>query len=92
MHIYIVSCFFVLMKKQDYPCICVCMDECEELAKSEEFLKFMCDVLKMTVQTTDGDTSNPNRMGEAPHKMIKKTTRALLISAGMPDKFWCFAM
>ena len=46
----------------------------------------------MAIQTTGGDASSLNAMAETPHKMIKKTTRALLITAGMPDTFWCFAM
>ena len=88
----ICSYFFALMKKQDYACVCARMDEGGELAKSEEFILFMRDTLNMAVQTTGGDASSLNGMAEAPHKMIKKTTRALLITAGMSDTFWCFAM
>ena len=63
------------------------MDEGGELAKSKEFIIFMRDTLKMAIQTTGGDASSLNGMDKAPHKMIKKTTRALLITTGMPDTF-----
>ena len=75
------------MKKQEFSCVCARMDEGGKLEKLEEFMKFMCDILQMAVQTTGGDISNPNGMTEAPHKMIKKATCALLITAAMLDKF-----
>ena len=62
------------------------------LAKSEEFIMFMHNTPKIAIQTTGGDVSSLNRMAKAPHKMIKKKTRALLITAGMSDTFWCFTM
>ena len=68
------------------------MNEGGELAKSEEFIMFMRDTLKMAIQTTGGDASSLNGMAKAPHKMIQKITCALLITAAMPDTFWCFVM
>ena len=62
------------------------------MAKGEEFIMFMHDTLKVAIQTTGGDASSLSEMAEAPHKMTKKTTCALLITAGMPDTRWCFAM
>ena len=68
------------------------MDERGELTKNKEFIMFMCHTLKMAVQTTGGDASSLNGIAEAPHKTIEKTTCALLITTGMPDMRWCFAM
>ena len=76
------------MKKHKFSCVCARMEEGEELEKSEEFMKFMHDIL----MTTGGDASNLNSVAEAPHKMSKKTTRVLLITAAIVAKFWCFAM
>ena len=88
----IIGYFFSLMKRQKFPCIAARVDEGGELAKSEEFNRFMIEELEMVMQTTGGDSSNLNGMAEAPHKLIKKMTRALLMTAGLSDRFWCFAM
>ena len=88
----IVGYFFAPIKKQELSCICARMDECDELEKSEEFMKFLHDALQVAVQNTGGDAFNINGMADAPHKMIKETTRALLINAAVLDKFWCFVM
>ena len=53
---------------------------------------FMRNTFKMAVQPTGGDVSSLSGMAEAPHKMIEKTTHALLITVGIPDTFWCFAI
>ena len=53
---------------------------------------FMRDTLKMAIQTTGGDDFSLNGMAVAPHKVIKKTTCALMITTGMPNMFWCFVM
>ena len=55
-------------------------------------MQFIRDVPKMAVHTTGGDASNLNGMAKAPRKMTKKTTNALLITAGMLDNFLCFLM
>ena len=42
---------------------------------------FMRNTLKMAIQSTGDDASSLNGMAKAPHKMINKATRTLLILA-----------
>ena len=83
--------FFRLMQRQGYPCIVVRVDEGGELAKSTEFNQYMIDTLHMKVQSTGGDNSTANGMVESPHRPQKRMTRSALVTAGLPDSFWCFA-
>ena len=50
------------------------MDEDEELAKLEEYMKFVCDVLQIAMKTSVCDASNLDNATEALHNMMKKTT------------------
>ena len=80
------------MKKQGFDCVCGRIDDGGKLAKSEEFLTLMQDEMHIAMQTTGGDNSNSNGMAESPQRSIKTMTPALLITAALPDLFWCFAM
>ena len=80
------------MRQHGFPCVCARTDEGGELAKLKEFMTFMRDEMHMVMQTTGGNNSALNGKAEAPHKLLKKITWALLVTAGMDDKFWCFAM
>jgi hypothetical protein len=88
----IVRRFFSIMRRQGYPCIRMRVDEGGELAKSEEFMSCVAsEPLEMDVETTGGDNSTANGMVESPHRPQKRVVRSLLVGAGLPDTFWCFA-
>ena len=47
--------------------------------------------LGVALQLTGGYASTINGKAEAPHKIIKRTARAMLMGARMEDEYWCFA-
>ena len=79
------------LRRQGYPVISIRVDEGGELARSTEFMKLCYDTLQVRVETTGGYASTINGMVEAPHRTLKRSSRCLLVSAGLPDTMWCFA-
>ncbi len=80
------------LRFQNYPVNAICVDEGGELAQSTELMKMCHDSLAMVVQTTGGHNLTMNGKVEVTHKTLKQMTWAMLVSVGLPDSFWCFAL
>ncbi len=86
-------CFLISnLRFQNYPIAAIRVDEGGELARSTEFMKMCHHQLKLNVQTTGTYDSTSNGKVESPHKTLKRMSRTMLVSAGLPDSFWCFAL
>ena len=67
-------------------------DEDGAFIRSTEFCRMMFKGLGVALQSTGGYASTTNGNGEAPHKTVKCTARAMLMGTRISDKYWCFAV
>ena len=81
-----------ILRYQKYPVLRIRVDEGGELARSTSFLKTLVDVLHVVIETTGGYNSENNGKVEAAHRPAKRGVRMMLMTAGLSDRFWCFAL
>ena len=62
------------------------------MARSHEITKLLVEDFQIIMQTTGGYASHLNGAVERTHRTDGDTVRSMLYCAGLPDKFWCFAL
>ena len=83
--------FFSHVRRQGMPVLQLRSDEDGALIGNTEFCKIMYKSLGIVLESTGGYASNINDTAKAPHRTIKRSTRANLMGSLMPNGFWCFA-
>ena len=66
-------------------------DQGGELSGSKQFQK-MLSLHGYTLEATAAGSSSQNGLAERPNETIGNTLRAMLIGAGLPDKYWSDAL
>ena len=90
--IVLVICFVRTLRVQGYNVSQIRVDEGGELARSTCFMKSCKKVLNIVVETTGGYNSTNNGKVKASHRPAKRTVRMMLMTAGLPDSFWDYAL
>ena len=80
------------LAKLDKPVNFVRFDEGGELARCEELNKALVEEFNIVMQTTGGYASHLNGITERGHRTTCDSIRTSLYSAGLSDKYWCFAL
>jgi len=67
-------------------------DEGGELPRSKAIKKMLVTEYGITMLATGDYASHINETAERSHRTAAETVRTSLYAAGLPDKFWCFAL
>jgi len=83
---------FVTLRQQKREVNYVRFDEGGELARSYEVNKMLVEDFQIVMQTTGGYSSHLNGITERGHRTDADSIRTSLYAAGLPNKYWCFAL